>query len=193
MSAPSEGNRGRGAIFHTFFEVLTRVKGAETYERLLAQLGEHPVVQAHKYGGIIKGGWYPLDWYRALHEAAWQITRDEQLPYVIGRDSTYDDLTKGFFRFIFPMISGETMIGLSARFFSKYYEQGNMQVKVIAEGHLEASWDGCTGFDRRIWQDVFGGCDGALRAKLAKEVDIKLRNGGRDGFASAKIDARWSR
>jgi hypothetical protein len=75
--------------------------------------------------------------------------------------------------------------------FSLFIETGNMTVVEHGRQHAVALFERCHGFDRAIWLDVAGSCEGALRVAGARESSVQIERGGGDGQSSATISACW--
>ncbi len=186
-----EENRCKGTNFLDFLRILRQEGGEAREAECLTRLGEE-ARRALRYGAIVRGGWYPIAWYRDLHATAQAIGMGPGFPRTVGRVSTLQDLSGGIYSAFLRIVSPAFIISGSARLFNRYYESGTMRVEESREGYVRVRCDGCHGFDRNIWQDVLGGCEGALEAARARELRIRIAEGGGDGEAQAAIEAYYA-
>lgn len=184
-------NRVKGICFRDFLVVLEEEVGADGRARVVAQLRPE-VGEALTYGGVVRGGWYDIEWYAHLHRVAARVADRPDLARRVGQRSTYMDLTAGVYRVFARVASPEFVIRRAPALFNSYYERGAMQVTVSRAGMAQARWSGCRGFDRNLWWDLFGGCEGALTACGAENIRVRVVSGGGDGDEAAVVEARWT-
>ena len=187
------GNRVKGVVFRNFVQVTTRIGGAEAWAKVAAAL-EPEVAEAHRHGAIVSGGWYPVAWYCAFHRAAEKagIQAAPSFAWAMGRESTRMDLSGGIYHLLLRVVSPAFLISKAPLLFNSYYQQGSMVVSGTTSTHTRAEWKGCAGFSAHVWQDVVGGCEGALEAAGAKGVALRVVHGGRDGDERTVADADWT-
>jgi hypothetical protein len=161
---------------------------AKLFAELSGELGE-----SMRNHSLIQGGWYPLTWYCDLHRVAQQITgAGPELARRVGRVSSIEDLTGGLYRVLLRAMSPQFLLKAGSRIFSKYYETGTMIVDESGSGYARARFTHCKGFDHNIWEDVFGGCEGALIACRATNIRINVLSGGGDQDEDALAECRWN-
>jgi hypothetical protein len=187
MSSPE--NRAKGVVFHTFFDVLRSRHGEPAVKSVLASAPEE-LAHALRYGAIVKGGWYPLGWYCDLHRVAFAVTSDARLAYTVGYDSTIADLQSGILRMVLKAVNPGFALTIASAVFNRYYELGKLHVDSRDHG-CAARFEGCVGFDRNVWQDVLGGCEGGATAAGARDVRLVQLSGGREGDTSCSIELHW--
>lgn len=139
--------------------------------------------------------WYPISWYRLLLELLRVDAADPQrLAREVGRESVQEDLTRGPFRSFLKIVSPGFLIERGSVLFRSYVKQGRLKVERVPgrEGVLELTFTQCAGFDAAIFQDFFGGIEGALLAAGAQEVSVECLEGARDGddFARVRVSYR---
>lgn len=184
-------NRCKGIVFHTFVDVLGKEHGQEAVAETLTSLSDE-LREMFTFGAIVKGGWYSLDHYCELHRSAQRVTSvGESLAHTVGRISTHDDLRAGIYKIFTRVLAPAFVISKAPLIFNRYYEQGRMIVDETRDGMASARWEGCVGFERNIWLDVFGGCEGALEACGARNVRRRVVAGGRNGDAASTLEIRW--
>jgi len=183
-------NRCKGTNIHNFLRVL-RLEGGETREaECIARLPED-LRSAVRYGAIVRGGWYPIHWYRALHAAAQAIGMGPGFPRTVGKISALQDLSGGIYSVFLRIVSPAFLLTGSARIFHRYYERGTMDIIESRAGYVQAKFRDCSGFDHNIWQDLLGGCEGALVAARASDVRVRVIDGGNDGDDHASFEAYY--
>ena len=64
----ADGSRVKGVAFRSVFASLGKLRGKPAQQAALSRLGEE-LQNAFNYGGIVPGGWYPIDWYKELFSA----------------------------------------------------------------------------------------------------------------------------
>ena len=183
-------NRCKGTNFLDFLRILRQEGGEAREAECLTRLPEDSR-RAIRYGAIVRGGWYPIAWYRELHATAQAIGMGASFPRTVGRVSTLEDLSGGIYSSFLRIVSPAFLLGGAARLFNRYYEVGSMKVDVSRPGYVRVACGGCAGFDRNIWQDVLGGCEGALQAARARDVRIRFLEGAGDGDPHASLEAYY--
>lgn len=146
---------------------------------------------ALRYGAVVASGWYPLEWYTALHAAARAAGAPPSFAREVGRVTTHRDLTTGVLKLVTRALTPAIMVSIGSRTFNRYYEVGHLEVTSPAAGRARLAWTGCVGFDRNLWEDVLGGCLGALEAAGAQDAHVAWTSGGSDGQDHATATARW--
>ncbi len=191
MTLPPSTNRCKGTCFTDFRAVVVAQHGADAWERIAGAL-DRDLGDPLQYGAIVTGGWYPLSWYRHLHEVTHRtLNVGLEFSREVGRASTVHGLTRGLYKVFLKIVSPQFVVTNAAKLFNAYYERGAMVVDEKRAGLLRASWSGCAAFDQVIWEDVFGGCLGALEAAGARDVRLRLLGGGLDGCETAELEAAW--
>jgi hypothetical protein len=191
MTVKSGDNRCKGSCFHDFKSVVCRVHGDPSWPKVLSRL-DREVADAIRYRAVVSGGWYPLSWYHHLHIVT-HMTLDVGFEFSreVGRLSTIHALTTGLYKVFMKVVSPKLVITNAPSVFGSYYERGRMIIEEKRSGYVRASWTHCVDFSRAIWEDVFGGCLGALQAAGAKGVQIRVLGGGRDGSDNGELEAKW--
>lgn len=192
MPSVAQANLVKGVALRNFAAAADKVAGAGAWERVRAAV-TGDVAEALRHGSVVSGGWYDIAWYAELHRAAVRagLSAQPSFAWAFGRESTRMDLSGGVYQFILKVISPAFLISRAPLLFSSYYKHGAMSVSGTTATHTRAQWQGCTGFTAAIWQDVVGGCEGALVAAGARDVVLRIASGGRDGDDSAMAEADW--
>jgi hypothetical protein len=112
----------------------------------------------------------------------------------MGRDVLLHDLG-GVYKIFLIVVSPEYMLSKAPLVFGSYYDTGKMEVVEHGKRYARAVFSGCTGFDRNLWDDMIGSCEGALMAAGAVEPFSRvLRGGGTvnpDEDPDAEMEMRW--
>lgn len=183
-------NHIRGAAFLDFLRVTRRELGEDVYADVVARF-DGAFGECFRAEALVPNGWYPIGWYRALHAAAAAAGCPDDHAYTCSRITVREDLSGGVYRLIRRVVSPQLLVTGAAQIFNRYYERGTMRVEAQRRGHARVQFRECYGFDRFIWEDLFGGCEGALEAFRAREIRIRSLEGGRDGDSYATILADW--
>lgn len=186
-------NRCKGVCFHSYRDLTIRHHGTAGYDRVLSSLSTDLRNQL-SYGGVVKGGWYPLAWYTELHRRCReQLSLGPSWPRQIGRESTLEDLGSGFLQLLLKIISPESLIRHAGSVFNRYYERGTLRVESSQPGRAICYFQDCVGFDENLWQDVLGGLEGAMLACHVRNLRIHIAEGGRANSESAIYEVFWSK
>jgi hypothetical protein len=141
--------------------------------------------------GILGGSWYPIEEYRRIHLAAQQAARrGPDLARDLSREATLDDF-RGIYRLLTFVLSPHGMLRKAPSAWSRYYDGGRLEIREARDDFAQARFSGCEGFDSTLWQDAIGGCLGVLQACGAKDIDVRVLAGGRDGDQTMEIETRW--
>jgi hypothetical protein len=92
---------------------------------------------------------------------------------------------------IAKVLSPQTLLGMSQRVFSTYYDTGTFVIVESRGGFVHARATGCVGWDESMWSELIGSCESLLEIAGAKHVRLRALDGGRDGDASLNVEARW--
>lgn len=191
MSAtPRQEPSVKGVAFRSVLSALATLRGkdatAQAIARMPADLGE-----TFKYGGIMAPSWYPISWYRMMWKAIREATGEgTEIAHQIGRETMRADMT-GIYRLVFKIVSPQTVLSLSTKIFSNYYDSGKLEVLESQTGYARARWNGCRGFDRNMWVEVFGASEMLLELAGAKKLRFHVHVGGRDDDEHAEAIAVW--
>lgn len=182
--------QAKGINFRTFLDVFRRLHGESALEGTLHRV-DPALGRLLREGAVRAGGWYPVAWYRELHRAAREeVGAGDELSRRIGREATLQDFSGVYMAFL-AVLAPETVLRFAPRVMAAYYRPAEMFVARAAPGFAEVRWLHCRGFDRAVWQDLFGGCEGVLHACGARDPRIEVLVGGGDGDEAAEAVARW--
>jgi hypothetical protein len=183
--------RVKGITFRGLVGSIRRTLGEPTLERVLARLPPELAKTIRSQDGYISNVWYPLADYRALHAAVRSVTgKGPELARELSRQATLDDF-RGFYRVLLSVLSPEFLLRRSPLLFSRFFDTGKMEVTRAETGRADAYFSGCVGFDRNIWEDAIGGCVAVLELCGAKDVQIRVDDGGEDGDEKLLGIATW--
>lgn len=138
------------------------------------------------------GGWYPLSWYRDMLRATLSETKQgPQLVWALAHDFVREQLS-GLYRPLLSALSPHWLFSFPALIFSRYFDTGRLVVPENRSGFVRGEWRGCTGFDLLVWNATWGGSQAALELAGAKQLVLRVLEGGQDGHDFAVAEARWS-
>lgn len=168
----------KGVAFRSVVAALRELRGDELVEQMLSAA---PQRQADllRYS-LVQTGWYPIEDYRALWQLILQHAgEDYALVRAIGAAAIRRDVT-GVYRLLFKVLSEETVIRLSSKLFSTYYDVGSLTPSDIRRGHARASYRGCAGWDKAMWEEVAGAGEELIRLAGGREPRAEIVRGGGD-------------
>lgn len=188
--AEEQSPKVKGVTLRSAAHAFRRIR-EQHYDTMLGALPRE-LADALRYGGIAASKWYPIEWYRALHAGMISATNEgERIIREVERSAARADMT-GVYRLVFKLLSPQTLIGLSARLFSTYYDTGRVETIESRSGYVRLRWTGCTGFDRNIWAGVFASSEEMLELAGARSVRIHVLQGGGQGNDFAEAEAFWT-
>ena len=183
--------QAKGINFRSFVASLRRMRGDDVVTRTLDLLPPE-VGEALRIGAITTGGWYPTDWYSALHAAAQKVTGEgHELSRAISRDGIREDFKSGAYRLITITLAPQTLFKLAQRVMALYWDGGRVVIEQAENGRAMGRFDGFVGFDRSIWEDIIGGSIGVLEMGGARNVTVRVMAGGGDGDDHMVYLVRW--
>ncbi|HEY6558796.1 MAG TPA: hypothetical protein VI072_16040 [Polyangiaceae bacterium] len=173
-------------------EHLQELHGPTALDRVTPDFPED-LATAVRYGSLSASSWYPIEWLCALHSALCRLSNaGPELSRSIGRLSAKRNFTTVHRAFI-SVLSPEFVIARAARVFSSYYDTGQMRIVESRPGRSKASWTGCKGFDRNLWEGTIGHCEGALTLTGVANIRIKVERGGTENDDYMDAIAFWTK
>jgi hypothetical protein len=183
--------RAKGMTFSLLLANLERLRGRDAVDATYKELPPE-VESALRLGEIVSNGWYPIEWYRALHSAMNRACDEKgvELSYRIGRESSISQF-RGMHRLLLRVLSSEMLVSQSPKIFRMYFDGGEVVMSDVSTGLGTIEFSAWHGFDRAIWSGIMGGLEGFLVARRAFDIRHRvIRGGGSDG--SLKVEWRWS-
>ena len=181
----------KGVTLRSAMRALEHLRGKALCEAATkAMPGE--VGDALRYGTILASRWYPISFYRDLHSGIVSATNEgDRIIRELEREAARGDMT-GVYSIAFKLLSPQTLISLSSRLFSTYYDTGSVQALDARKGYVRMRWSGCTGFSRTIWVGIFASCEMMLELAGGKNVRMHVRAGGGQDDDFAEAEAYWT-
>jgi hypothetical protein len=180
----------KGVGLRSTLASIQRLLGDAVLKQTIAQLPSE-LAKAIQADTIYTGVWYPLANIRQLYSAVLRVTRrGPELARALGYDATRDDF-RGIYRVLVAVVSPEFLIKRTPVFFKRYYTVGAAKVLRAKNGAADAIFSGCVGFDRNLWEGILGGSTAVLEACDAKDVQLLITDGGRDGDENMTVRATW--
>ena len=185
-----EGMKTRGLSILGVLKSVRTLHGDAGYDKTVSHM-TGDVVDLVRDSTLLSTAWYPIAYYQEVHAAAQRAThRGPQLARELSREATLADF-RGIYRLLTFVLSPEGILRKAPGTWSRYYDQGRLEVGEARPRFATAHFSGCTGFDRSLWEDSIGGCIGVLEACGAKDVLVNIARGGRTGDDSMSIEVRW--
>jgi hypothetical protein len=151
------------------------------------------LAEAFRYQTLLAAGWYPIESYKALFHG-FRLVRNEgpELARQIGRLAARHDMAGVHKQIIAKVLSPQTLLGMSQRVFSTYYDTGKFSILESRAGFVHARATGCVGWDENMWSEILGSCESLLEIAGARHVRMRTLEGGRDGDTLMDVEARWA-
>ena len=180
----------KGITLRSAMRALEQLRGKAVSEAATKAMPAE-LADAVRYGTILASRWYPISWYKDLHSGIVSATNEgDRIIREVEREAARADMT-GVYSIAFKLLSPQTLISLSSRLFSTYYDTGSVETVEARKGYVRIRWSGCTGFNRTIWLGIFASCEMMLELAGGKNVRTHVRAGGQeDDFADA--EAYWT-
>ena len=167
-----------------------RLLGEDVHARLLSELPGELGDRARK-GSLIAAGWYSLSDYSRLHASVQRLTKKgPELARALSREASLQDF-RGIYSVLTFVLSPQFLIRRAPSLFDRYFDTGKVEVPEARHGYARARFDGCTGFDRSIWEDTIGGTVGLLEACGAQKLVVTVHDGGGDGDEHLDVSTTW--
>lgn len=181
----------KAIAIYRLLENTREVYGAEAHERVVNRLPEELAKKA-RYGLLVPTAWVPISWVRATHAA---IRKEEEAspdtPRQFGRRAgkmNFTTVHRAFLRVLAP----EWVIARASRVYGQYVSAGTMRIVESKSGMVRAVFEGCVGYDRNIWQSTIGQCEAVLELCGARNVRVRIHEGGEDGDEHLELSAFWT-
>jgi len=180
----------KGTCWRSLLAAVTELHGPGAVDRVVAALPSD-LGERVRSKSLLTSQWYPLEWFKTTYGTARQVLGGgPSFARDVGRVSTIDDL-KGIYKVFLLFISPQYFLSKAPLMFNSYYSVGRMIVLDPQPRSVGARLEGCVGFDLNLWEDVLGVAEGSLTAAGAKEVQVELLSGGRDGDTGCEMRATW--
>lgn len=171
-------------------ESVQALRGASTSAAVVARLT--PAFEASLRTGHVRAEqWYPIERYRELLAAIVSVTGDDAIMRAIGFECSRMDLS-GMYKFFGRLLRPQTLFSGAMRLFKSYYDTGEVWVVAASTGAAHALWKECHGFDENMWLEVLGSCTAILELGGARNVELRVVNGGKRLDAHLELRASWS-
>ncbi len=164
----------KGQSIVAFERALTELEGPGAIAKVVRRLPEaiaKPVANKE----VLAGGWYPMEWFGALHAAANEEFGAE-VSRKIGRTATRHDVTT-IYRFILKFLSPDTVIKHYQRVFALFCDGAKVVVQSHAKGKAVVRCSGCDGATQGVWEDILGSSEVVLELCGAKSASARIVSG----------------
>jgi hypothetical protein len=179
----------KGQTFRTLMKCIRDLRGDLVADEILGII-PRGVSDALRLGGIVAGGWYPIEWYTDIHHAVSQVT-GEGLPFAreLGRATTRQ-IFSGPYRFITYVLSPRSIISLGQRAFSTFFDTGTVHILEAKDSLVRVEFLGCDGFDPWLWEDLIGSNEMLVGLGGGKNCQVQILAGG-GNLPNLKLEYRW--
>lgn len=159
---------------------------ATVLDMLPAELGD-----SLRYGRVVASSWYPVSYQRTLLRTVCDAT-GSGLPLArrLGVVSLNADL-RGPYRAFAVLIGPQRTLGVSTRFFGRYYDRGTAEIIEARKGFAHVRWNGCGGFGAHVFANIVGACESLLVGVGAKEVRVHVLSGGGEIDDGVEVQGHW--
>lgn len=183
--------RVKGVAFRTIERCFVELCGAGAHAKAMA-LMPASVADGYRYGTLLSASWYPISWYREVLRAFRTATGSgPELPRRIGALAVQHDMRGAHKRLVAWFASPQTLLGLSQRLFSTYYDTGRVEILASRKGFVRMRATGCTGWDLNMWSELAGSSEAMLIVAGARQVRVRAVSGGQDGDDHHELEAEW--
>jgi hypothetical protein len=189
LTIPSGGVRVKGQSIVAFERTLGELKGDGAMGQVLV-LVPGDVARAVRNREILPVGWYPMEWFAALHTAGRQVFGDG-ISREIGRTATRHDVTK-LYRFILRFFTPDTLIGQTSRIFALFCDSGRVVIEERAATSARLRYEGCKGASRGVWDDVLGSTEILIELCGGRDPAGRIAAGGGDGDDGMTCVFSWT-
>ena len=184
--------RVKGVSFRAVDTAFLELRG-EAARKRARELMVPELSETYRNGLMLAASWYPISWYRSTLQSFRQATGDGlELIRQIGRRSMELDMTGVYKQLLVRFVSPQTMLAMTAKMFSTYYDTGKLEVLEKRAGFVRVMYSGCTGWDGNLFAEIVGASQGMLEISGAKDVRLRMVQGGRDGDTSLELEGRWT-
>lgn len=183
-------SKGKGIGFKGLLKSLEELKGADARQRCVAACPKE-LREAIEYGHLVSGGWYPLSWIADLHAAiAKTLGTGPDFARELSRHATSHDL-KTIYNMASVFFSTETLMKQSVRMMRLYFDGATSELLEMDKGRARVRFTGFGGYDHRCWQDLIGGTWAGLECAKAKDIQVVIHDGGKDGDDFMDASFTW--
>jgi hypothetical protein len=180
----------KGSNFTGLLRAVGERGGTQANEQVLPHLPQR-VAEAIRYGQVVAVGWYPVEWYAALHSAIDHVLGGgPEMARALGRDATLADFTS-LHRAVARMLKIETVFGQAPRLMKLYWKGGLIECPEVSSGYGRLSFSGWHGFTRLIWEDLAGSIEAILTLCRAEDVTCSSF-GSMDAVHKLEIHVTWT-
>ena len=180
----------KGQSFHSVLAAFEELRGPALVAAVKQEIGGE-FGEALRFGSLLPSGWYPVAWYRELFKTGAELAPDVlNMGREAGRLSGAREI-RGIYKVIFRALSTETIALQAPRLFKLFYSGGKVEVLESNKKFARVHYSECFGFDRHLWQDLLGGAESIFAATGAKDLRIRVEEGGGNGDHQMLTTATW--
>lgn len=183
--------RVKGIAFKSVDTSFTELRGPGARDKARSLMNKE-LAETFRNNLMLAASWYPIGWYRDLLRSFREATGDgPELIKQIGYRCMELDMQGVYKQILARVVSPQTMLSMTARLFSNYYDTGTLEVIEGRKGFVHVRFSGCRGWDTNMFYEMIGSSTGMLEISGAHEVKPRVMAGGRDGDTSMELEAHW--
>lgn len=183
-------SQAKGTNFLGMLAVFEKRTNKASADKLVASLPSE-VGNAIRFQQIVPMGWYPVRWYRSLHDGIMKMSDGNGVVVIreLARETTVQDFT-GLHRAILRVLSTKTVTGHAHRLMQLYWRGGTASNSDLRPGRSVIRFSGWVGFNPLVWADIAGSAQGIVEAAGGKRVQARVTSMSTDE-ADADVEVRW--
>ena len=182
--------RVKGQSFKSIVAARGVLEGPRAVETMLARAPDD-LAAALRSGAVVSGGWYPVEWYVALHRAAADATgRGTDLAEALSAEAVRQNF-RGIYRFFALVITPEGIMARAPRAFRLFFSAGTPIVHAARPGFVDNEFVNCDGFDEHVWADAIGASKAMITFAGGHDVASRVLTGGHRS-RSMRVELSWS-
>lgn len=178
----------KGQALVAFERTLLELKGPAAMDALAPHLPQD-VQRAMRSREVLPVGWYPIEWFAALHAAAHTL-HGSSISREIGRAATRHDVTT-LYRFILRFLSPDMLVNQIGRIFRMVVDSGEATVEENRGGTARVRFSGCEGANRGTWDDMLGSTEVLIELCGGRDATGRVISGGGDGESWMSCQFTW--
>jgi hypothetical protein len=178
----------RGAVLLGIPTAVPKLWGAAAWPGILERLSPE-LRERFVRGEIVTSGWYPAEWFVALHDAVAAQCGPGSAPK-LGRQTSIQDVN-ALFKFVLKLFSPETVIAQAPRLWNTMYKGIGLVEEARAKGTITARIGPLANSNSHVWEDWLESLATFLELAGAKNVRKKVLSGGKTGDTELRFELSW--
>jgi hypothetical protein len=178
----------RGQVLLGFLNTLSRVWGAQTHDAVLNRID--PKIKARLNGyEVVPSGWYPMQWFVALHEAL-HAQCGPGSSAKLGRESSTASVN-AVFKFVLSVLSPAMVVGQAARIWKSLFQGVELVLEITEPKRVVARVGPVLAGNAFVWEDWLESMATYLELAGAANVRKQALGGGGAGDIHLRFEMTW--